>query len=560
MKKAISILLFIIIISSFFSLTILGEGEKSYREYDLGQYLIPQDIFHKPLAQFKIKTQDGREVTSILNDDKESNGGIGPPIEITVGLGETITIEDLSIARNPGEKIDKFDFQVYCKNNDKKNVIKIYDKLPEQWEMTEEGVWNFYLCVRGDTPSSKLRGWQNWSDNGTRRIWGRNSFGVEMWWYFSHIRVNVIPKEQDYSTLIIRTGTEGQPDSKPRANVQNEAVVEYRVTNSNESTGMAEVEFEIKNAKNITVEGLLESKINGEKITGKLDMSELYAFGELQRHPEYIIYPEISLDRQRWQNKKDIKIREYTAGQKSYKDAKGNYGNMTQNEYGEEHIARAIRVKWTVKDANRPVTMVSCMKPFDKEKNIENNKDIVIIQNDKYEFSCFNNYTITHNTIYKPGEPKNKCTFWMMQPIHADDELEDEFLVLIRVERYQNGQEYTTMYEPDEPIYFKLNKDNPVAAIDFIADNPRYILTIYRKGKELDEYKDNERFKNQYFMGYEKAYNGEKYYYYKFYHSYDHGFFYPTKLGLSYMREEKAREFIGRFGYTNFDKWNEAIR
>jgi len=66
--------------------------------------------------------------------------------------------------------------------------------------------------------------------------------------------------------LIVRTGTENQTDGKPVANVQNEAVVEYRVTNSDKNTGIAEVELEIKNAKNITVEGLLEAKISGEKI------------------------------------------------------------------------------------------------------------------------------------------------------------------------------------------------------------------------------------------------------------------------------------------------------
>lgn len=401
---------------------------------------------------------------------------------------------------------------------------------------------------------------------GMGRMWHQGKTGI---WY---ITVPIAPLKsefvglkkgfpgiQDYSTLIIRTGTESLTDSKPRANVQNEAVIEYRVTNSNENTGIAEIELEIKNAKNITVKGLLDAKVDGEKITGKLDMSEAYAYGELQKYADYITYPQIDMSRQIWQNNKDLSIRQYTASMKIYKDANGNYGNMTQNEYGEEHIARAIRVYWTVKDANRPVTMTSYMKPFDGEKNTENNKDIVIIQNDKYEFSCFNNYTITKNTIYKPGDPKNLCTFWMMRPIYANDELEEEFLVVIQSWRYQNGQEYPTLYET-EPKYFKLNKDNPIVAIDFVADTPRYTLTIYRKGQELDEYKNDEIFKSQYFMGYEKTYNGEKYYYYRYYHSYDDGFFYPTKLAFSYMREDKAREFIGRYGYKDFDKWNEAIK
>lgn len=214
MKKVISILLSIIIISSFFSLTILGEGEKSYRKYELGKYMTPKKQLYKPLSQFKIKTEDGREVISVLNKSAESDDGIGPPVEITVRLGEKITIEDMSEGRS--DNIDKYDFQVYCLNNGAKSSYKVYDKLPEQWEMTEEGVWDFYLCVRGDTPSSKTRGWENWSDNGTHRTWGKITIGsqkLEMWWYFSQIRVNVVdePIEPiEFTVYHYENGTENE--------------------------------------------------------------------------------------------------------------------------------------------------------------------------------------------------------------------------------------------------------------------------------------------------------------------------------------------------------------
>ncbi|MBP7279349.1 MAG: hypothetical protein KBA11_08055 [Sedimentibacter sp.] len=111
---------------------------------------------------------------------------------------------------------------------------------------------------------------------GMGRMWHKDAGTGKVW----YITIPIIPlraiieqsDNQDYSTLIIRTGTENQTDGKPVANVQNEAVVEYRVTNSDKNTGIAEVELEIKNAKNIIVEGLLDAKISGEKITGKLNI------------------------------------------------------------------------------------------------------------------------------------------------------------------------------------------------------------------------------------------------------------------------------------------------
>ncbi len=109
--------------------------------------------------------------------------------------------------------------------------------------------------------------------SGTGRMWHKDKSG-KMWYISVPLASNALVNDQqsqyataqDYSTLIVRTGTENQTDGKPVANVQNEAVVEYRVTNSDKNTGIAEVELEIKNAKNITVEGLLEAKISGEKI------------------------------------------------------------------------------------------------------------------------------------------------------------------------------------------------------------------------------------------------------------------------------------------------------
>ena len=115
--------------------------------------------------------------------------------------------------------------------------------------------------------------------SGTGRMWHKDK-GGKIWYISVPLASNAMVNDQqsqyataqDYSTLIIRTGTENQTDGKPVANVQNEAVVEYRVTNSDKNTGIAEVELEIKNAKNIIVEGLLDAKISGEKITGKLNI------------------------------------------------------------------------------------------------------------------------------------------------------------------------------------------------------------------------------------------------------------------------------------------------
>lgn len=204
MKRILSLFLIFVLLFSSFPANIIqanAAGEDSYRNYDFDE----QFGIKKPLAQFRLTSSMGIKESELNNSsDPES---ISNPVTIDAVKGEKLKIEDLS--RGEDDNIVQYDWQVYAdtpggrvtKHN------KLISSLPDEILLDAEGRWDFYLCVRGDTPPSQMAGWQNWSDNGTHRSWGRSSTGKEMWWYFAHIRVNVIDDIKGDITVYYRDVT-----------------------------------------------------------------------------------------------------------------------------------------------------------------------------------------------------------------------------------------------------------------------------------------------------------------------------------------------------------------
>lgn len=183
MKKYLAILLITIIaISSFYFVKVNAGTYDDYRDVYWNIECKLKDAY-KPKAGFRIVASDGRYVSSARQGSDDDALAHYPGETLEVRLGETVSILDES---RPGSgTLDRYDFQVYCRSNSGKSVIgKDYSELPDSWVMNEEGIWDFYLCVRDNTPLKK--GWTNWSDNGSWR--DRRT----LWWYFTHVRVKVI--------------------------------------------------------------------------------------------------------------------------------------------------------------------------------------------------------------------------------------------------------------------------------------------------------------------------------------------------------------------------------
>ncbi|KAB2950898.1 hypothetical protein F9B85_13805 [Heliorestis acidaminivorans] len=179
-----------------------------------------------------------------------------------------------------------------------------------------------------------------------------------------------------------------------------------------------------------------------------------------------------------------------------------------------------------------------------KEKEIE--------YSDNYEFSAFHRYSMTHKK--NPNDDRKKYEFWMFRPIDAEPTLSDEFLVEASSWTHEKGlKEFPAKY-------YKLDKDNPFLLYDFHADYNPLIAVIYRKGIENEKYKDDEVFKKQFFNGYEKEHQGEKYYLYDWWIRQADGEMMPTKYLFEHFSDDVVQRFLNYFGYDDPEEWTYNIR
>jgi len=172
--------------------------------------------------------------------------------------------------------------------------------------------------------------------------------------------------------------------------------------------------------------------------------------------------------------------------------------------------------------------------------------------NTNYIFSGFNNYTLTHN-LAKPHDSR-LYTFWMFRPADAAENFVDEFLVEGHSWTFQKNNYIEKEVFPIK--HFKLDKSNQFITYDIYADFVPISAVVWRKGKESDKYKDSNTFKENFWAGYTKEYNGATYYYYDTWDKQADGEFYPGKL-LDNYTEDTVQKFINKFGYYNKDYWKQ---
>lgn len=180
----------------------------------------------------------------------------------------------------------------------------------------------------------------------------------------------------------------------------------------------------------------------------------------------------------------------------------------------------------------------------------EYQEDIPTSEN--YEFSAFHKYSMTYKK--NPNDDNRTFVFWMFRPIDAAASLNDEFL--IRATSWTHEKGFTEF-----PIkHYKLDKDNPFLLHDFYADYNPLTVVIYRKGIENEKYKYDDVFKNQFFAGYEREHNGEKYYLYDWWINKADGEMMPTKHLFEHFSDDTVQRFLNYFGYTDPEEWTSNIK
>lgn len=153
------------------------------------------DYVEKPTASFRaFRWKDGVGLLDQLDSYSDMDFNAPYPV-LTCYVGDTITFEDRSKANNNGQdRIVEWDWQQYGALGDHWSYYD-YDILGNTvLELTEPGVTTFFLCVRSDFPVGR-DSVDCWSDNGNHQTIGKNKhFPNGMYWYFSSLQINALPK------------------------------------------------------------------------------------------------------------------------------------------------------------------------------------------------------------------------------------------------------------------------------------------------------------------------------------------------------------------------------
>lgn len=187
MKKIIS---FLIVLSIIFQLAVTIDASEPTDYRGVG-YLVS-----KPKAQFSLTIKRGEEIigkaTSPVGDT------LGQPTFanknlITARVGDTFDLADMSNDEFTKGTISEWDFQVYGPNLSHKVIYKdtfeaLNTNVKKNVKFDEKGTYNFFLCVKANTPPSYTNSWANWSHNGNHQTLSPNG---EFLWYFTQIRVVV---------------------------------------------------------------------------------------------------------------------------------------------------------------------------------------------------------------------------------------------------------------------------------------------------------------------------------------------------------------------------------
>ncbi len=179
------------------------------------------------------------------------------------------------------------------------------------------------------------------------------------------------------------------------------------------------------------------------------------------------------------------------------------------------------------------------------EYKVKKSIDMEAMDNIRYLFSTFNDYTINRS-----ANTKNH-TFWMLAPEFPSG-VTDEFLVEVRSHVVNTDTEI--LERRVNPLtHIQFNENQVIQTVDFIADGTPIDATLWRKGIERTDL--SEVFKEQFFRGYTKEHNGETYYFYQYYQSAADGEMYPIKKAFERVPAANTQSFIGRYGFTNIDDY-----
>ena len=177
-----------IIAMALIILIMLGGAVNIYaatNDYRREQFTYPsgRDII-KPTARFEvINTRTSLSATSPAGE------AITDPPLLYAFKGDRLEFKDLS-APGSGMDIEEWNFQI----NRPSGAEEIRSSVPSSQTLDEVGYWNFYLCIRDDVDPSFTNNWGNWSHNGNHRTVGDNPGGFQGYWYFTQVRVMVLPK------------------------------------------------------------------------------------------------------------------------------------------------------------------------------------------------------------------------------------------------------------------------------------------------------------------------------------------------------------------------------
>lgn len=155
-----------------------------------------KNSINKPTAAFRAyRWKDGVGLLDQLDSYSDMDFNVPTPV-LTCYVGDTITFEDRSKANNETDSIIEWDWQQFGAMGDRWDCYD-YDIVNNTvLELTEPGVTTFFLCVRSNYPvgqgSVDVR-----SDNGNHQTVGKTKyFPKGMYWYFSTLQINVLPKIQ----------------------------------------------------------------------------------------------------------------------------------------------------------------------------------------------------------------------------------------------------------------------------------------------------------------------------------------------------------------------------
>ena len=165
-----------------------------------------------------------------------------------------------------------------------------------------------------------------------------------------------------------------------------------------------------------------------------------------------------------------------------------------------------------------------------------------------YLFSTFNNYTIDRSAN------TSNHTFWMMAPEFPGG-FTDEFVVEIR--SHVINDRGAIERKVFDLTHIKFTQESMMQTINFTAGATPIDATIWRQGRERSDL--TPKFKDQFFRGYTKQFNGETYYYYSFYQSTADGEMYPAKKAFERLPTTNAQDFISRYGFANINDYEYRV-